>query len=142
MIFIDSNMWCYFFDESARENKKVVEFVKRILEKEEVAINTAVITEIAHFLIKNLGPVNGKKKIETFLEFPLVVRDVTYADTKDSIELLCQYAHEGIGGRDATLLSSMKKLGIQRIATHDAAFKKVEWADVIDPIQNNNSKEH
>lgn len=134
MIFIDSNIWCYFFDESAKEHKKASAFIEKSLEKEEIAINTSVMTEISHFLVKNLGPINGKKKIDTFLEFPLVIEDLNYFLAKESINLLCQYSHEGIGGRDATILAAMKKLGVKKLITHDASFKNIEWLEVMDPV--------
>ncbi len=135
MIFIDSNLWCYFFDESSKEHRKASVFLQKILEKEEIAVNTAVIIEISHFLIKNLGPVNGKERIEIFLEFPLQIEDLNYQNVKESIELLCQYSHAGIGGRDATILATMKKRGIKRIATHDASFRNVDWLEVLDPMK-------
>jgi len=135
MIFIDSNIWCYFFDESSKEHGKASNFIQKILDREEIAINTVIIIEISHFLVKNLGPLNGRKKIEIFLEFPLLVEDLNYSYVKDSIELLCQYSHAGIGGRDATILAAMKKLGIKRIATHDISFKNVEWVEAIDPLK-------
>lgn len=94
------------------------------------------IVEIVHFLVKNLGPINGKKKIDIFLEFPLIIEDLDYMHVKESIDLLCHYSHVGIGGRDATILATMKKLGIKKIATHDAAFSHIEWLDVIDPIKS------
>lgn len=135
MIFIDSNVWCYFFDTSSKEHRKASDFIEKILEKEEITINVFVVIELAHFLVKNLGPVAGKKKIAIFLEFPLVVEDVQYRSVKEAIDFLWQYSHAGIGGRDATILATMKHLGIKRIATHDRAFKHVEWLDVIDPIR-------
>ncbi len=135
MIFIDSNIWCYFFDESSKEHKEASAFVDKVLEKEEIAINTAIIIEISHFLVKNLGPVNGRKKIDIFLEFPLLIDDLNYSLARESLDILCQYSHEGIGGRDATILATMKKLGIKKIATHDSSFKKIDWLQVTDPIK-------
>lgn len=135
MIFIDSNIWCYFFDESSKEHRKASTFVQKILEKEEIVINTAILIEISHFLVKNLGPVNGRKKIDIFLEFPLVIEDLTYAYVKESIDFLCQYSHHGIGGRDATIIATMKKLEIKKLVTHDISFRHLDWIEVIDPVK-------
>jgi len=41
MTFIDSNIWCYYFDRSAREHDPVSECLELILEGR-VAINTVV----------------------------------------------------------------------------------------------------
>src|SRR3989338_11337371 len=133
MILIDSNIWCYFFDSSSKEHKSVSKFVDKTLEKEEILTNTVVLIEVAHFLIKNLGPVIGRKKMDAFLDFPMRIVDFDYKQAKDSISLLCEYSTFGVGGRDSTLLAAMQRAKISRIATHDKAFKKVEWIDVIDP---------
>ena len=135
MICVDSNIWCYFFDESSKEHGKVSAFMQKILGKEEIVINTVILIEISHFLIKNLGPINGKKKIDIFLEFSLSIEDLNYAYAKESIDFLCQYSHQGIGGRDATILATMKKFDIKRIITHDASFKNVDWLEAIDPVK-------
>lgn len=44
------------------------------------------------------------------------------------------YSHLGIGGRDATILAFMREESIERIMTHNAALKKIDWLEVIDPI--------
>lgn len=134
MILIDSNMWCYYFDESCKEHKYVVKELEKIIKKEEIIINTVIIMELAHFLIKNLGPINGKKKLEVFLSFPMKIFDLNYDRVKESINMLCEHSHLGIGGRDATLLSTMKKAKTNKIFTHDDAFKEIDWLKVEDPI--------
>ena len=134
MIFVDSNIWCYYFDEKAKEHVAVAEYVNKILGKKEIAMNTLVIMELAHYLVKNLGAVKGKEKIEEFLGFPFVLCDLDYELVKTSINLLAEHTHTGIGGRDATILASMKKLGIAQIITHDKSFKKIDFLEVIDPL--------
>jgi len=67
LIFIDSNIWCYYFDRSALEHDIVSEKLEQALD-DGVAINTVVEMEVAHYLIKNLG-VQGKKKMDVFLSF-------------------------------------------------------------------------
>ncbi|MBI2233180.1 MAG: type II toxin-antitoxin system VapC family toxin [Candidatus Aenigmarchaeota archaeon] len=134
MIFVDTNIWCYFFDKSSKENKQASQYIEKALKKEEILINTAIIMEISHFLVKNLGPVNGKKKIEVFLEFPLQIDNFDYSAAKTAISMLCEYSHGGIGGRDATILATMKKSGCKKLVTHDNCFKNIEWLDVIDPV--------
>lgn len=90
--------------------------------------------ELAHFLIKNLGPVLGKEKLDVFLSYPITIFDLDYGSTLESIEQLGKYSHLGIGGRDATILAFMKKSNFKKIMTHDEALKKVEWLEIIDPI--------
>jgi predicted nucleic acid-binding protein len=52
LIFIDSNIWCYYFDRSAQEHDLVSEKLERAPEGV-VAINTVVEMEVAHYLIKS-----------------------------------------------------------------------------------------
>jgi len=66
MLFVDSNIWAYYFDERAPEHKYVVKPVEEALRAEEIAINTVIIMEVAHFLIKNLGAEEGWRKLDVF----------------------------------------------------------------------------
>ncbi|MEM3043974.1 MAG: type II toxin-antitoxin system VapC family toxin [Candidatus Bathyarchaeia archaeon] len=134
MLIIDSNIWAYYFDRDALEHKFVVDMVEKALTTGEIAINTVIIVEVAHFLIKNLGALTGMEKVDLFLSFPFTVVDLTYDLTLKAIEYLTRYFHLGIGGRDATILATMEMLGLNRIMTHDKAFKKVDWLKVMDPI--------
>jgi len=134
ILIIDTNIWAYYFDRDSPEHSLVVGHVERALKSEEIAINTIIIMELAHFLIKSLGPIKGGEKLGVFLRFPLVISDFDYKDALHSTEMLKQYSHLGIGGRDATLLALMDGAGVKRIMTHDEALKKVEWLEAIDPV--------
>ena len=134
MILIDSNIWCYYFDDSSKEHASVSKAVESIVSQEEILINTVVIMEVSHFLIKNLGPRIGKEKLNTFLNFPMTIIDADLSLIKKSIDMLCDYSHEGIGGRDATLLATLKQENTNKIMTHDKSFHNVDWIKVIDPV--------
>ena len=134
MIFVDSNIWAYYFDEEAPEHKYVIRPLERALREEEIAINTVIIMEVAHFLVKNLGAELGRKKLGVFLGFPFRVVELTQQLALTSVRLLAAYSHLGIGGRDATILAAMRELGINTIMTHDKAFRRVPGIRVIDPI--------
>ncbi len=133
LTFIDSNIWCYYFDESAEEHEAVSEKLEAMLE-ENVAINTVVVMEVAHYLIKNLGS-EGTRKMEVFLSYPMKVVDLDQYLTRRSVEYLARYSHTGIGGRDATILASMDEIQAMRLMTHDRAFKRIASIEVIDPIE-------
>jgi predicted nucleic acid-binding protein len=132
LIFIDSNIWCYYFDRSAQEHDVVSGKLEHALTGS-VAINTVIEMEVAHYLIKNLGAV-GKRKMDVFLSFPMEIVDFDYLLAKRSIDLLAKFSQTGIGGRDATILASMEELGIKKLMTHDRAFKRIDSIEVIDPI--------
>jgi len=78
MMIIDSNIWAYYFDESAPEHGYVIEAVEDALKTEEIVISTVIITELAHFLIKNLGVDIGRRKLGVFLSFPFTIVDLTH----------------------------------------------------------------
>jgi len=90
--------------------------------------------ELAHFLVKNLGPVDGGEKLGLFLRFPLAISDFDYRAALDSVEMLKRHSHLGIGGRDSTVLALMSRAGVKRIMTHDEALKKVDWLEALDPV--------
>ncbi|MEM0121539.1 MAG: type II toxin-antitoxin system VapC family toxin [Thermoprotei archaeon] len=134
ILTIDTNMWAYYFDRDSPEHELVVEEVEKALRSEQIAVNTIIIMEVAHFLVKNLGPIIGGEKLNVFLRFPLTIYGFDYKDSLDSLEMLKRYTHLGVGGRDATILAMMKAEGVKKIMTHDKAFKKIDWLHVIDPI--------
>lgn len=135
MIMIDSNIWAYYFDVDAPEHKYVAPAVRKSLQ-EGVLINTVVAVEVAHFLIKNLGPVVGKEKLDVFFSFPLQVDELTLDLTREATEELSKYSHLGVGGRDATLLASMRRKGVTKLMTHDEALKRVPGIAAFDPVKS------
>lgn len=135
MIFVDSNIWCFYFNKDCSEHEAASKFLEKIMQKEEIASNTVVIMEVSHFLVKNLGPIEGKNKLDILLSFPLNVSDFDFETMRTSIDMLCKYSHNGIGGRDASILSTMKRKGMKKIVTHDDSFKNVDFIEVVDPIE-------
>ena len=135
MIFIDSNVWCFYFDTSFKENKKITDAVNSLVDKERVLSNTLIVMEVSHFLVKNLGQRIGKINIDKFLSLPIEIIDVDFSLMKNSIDMLSDYSHTGIGGRDATILATLKQEKTDKIMTNDSAFKKIEWLNVIDPLE-------
>ena len=131
LTFVDSNIWCYYFDRSAQEHNAVSEMLEQVLE-DGVAINTVVAMEVAHYLIKSLGS-EGKRKMDIFLSYPMEIIDFDQDLARKSVEYLAKYSQTGIGGRDATILASMEELGTRKLMTHDRAFKKLDFIEVVDP---------
>ena len=134
MIMIDSNIWAYYLDRTAPEHKKVLAQVRKTL-KGEILINTVIQIEVAHYLVRRLGPVVGAEKAEEFMGYPFKVDELTAERARESVELLKRYGHLGIGGRDATLLATMRAMNVQRLITHDEALKRVDWVKAIDPCE-------
>ena len=135
MIAIDSNIWAYYLDETTKEHNSVKPHLREIIKNKDILINTVIQIEVAHYLIKVLGPILGKEKIDVFLSYPLKVDELTRESITKSVELLQRYTQIGIGGRDATILQTMKKYDVTRLMTHDSALKRVDWLDVFDPCE-------
>lgn len=135
ILTIDTNIWAYYMDNDCPEHQSVVGPVEKALKSEQIAINTIIVMELAHFLVKSLGAPLGGEKMDEFLRFPLVITDFDYRHALGAIETLKKYSHLGIGGRDATLLAMMEGAGDKRIMTHDEALKKVDWLECIDPVK-------
>jgi len=132
LIFVDSNIWCYYFDRSAQEHNAVSKSLEQVLD-DGVAINTVVAMEVAHYLIKSLGS-EGKRKMDVFLSYPMQIIDFDQYLARKSVEYPAKYSQTGIGGRDATILASMEELGTRKLMTHDRAFKRLDFIDVVDPV--------
>jgi predicted nucleic acid-binding protein len=142
MIMIDSNMWIYYFDESLEEHKYVKESMRKIVMEEEILVNTVVIQEVAHYLIRHEPAEEFWEDINYLIRLSsLELLDFDYAMMQNALKLLSKYWNYGIGGRDAVLLATMVTKSVNEIMTHDAAFKKlrlkfdeIEDFEVIDPI--------
>lgn len=95
MIITDSNIWSYYFDQHAPEHRLVVEPIEERMEHEEIVVNTVILIEVAHFLVKNLGPVEGMEKVNDSMVIPTTIVDLDYALTTKAIGLLAKYSHAG-----------------------------------------------
>jgi len=131
MIFIDSNIWCYYFNESSKEHKKAVKVLEESMERETIFVNTVTLMEVSHYLIKNLGAKKGKEKIDLILSLPIKIIDFSFKMLEASVKQLAENSNVGIGGRDATILATMLKEGVEKLLTNDYAFKKVKWIRVV-----------
>ena len=67
----------------------------------------------------------------------MTIIDLDFSLMRQSIDMLCDYSHTGIGGRDATLLATLRRAGANKIMTNDGAFKKIDWVEVFDPLEGN-----
>ncbi len=134
LILIDTNIWAYYFDTTLSEHTQVIKPVEVALRQGRAAINGTIVVETLHYLIKRLGPLAGGEKARVFMDYeiPLYALDVETLNL--TREKLCEYSHLGIGGRDASILATMEKESINKIMTHDHAFKRVPTIDVIDPV--------
>ena len=67
MIFVDSNIWCYYFDQRLPEHEHVREPMRDIIKSEEIVCNTIIIMEVAHYLVRHFTEKAARKKIDFFI---------------------------------------------------------------------------
>jgi uncharacterized protein len=132
MITIDSNIWIYYLDRSAPEHKRVARAVRKAL-REPLLMTTVIQMEVAHYLVRHLGPVEGLDRLATLMGFPFEMDPLDEDAVRAALEHLARHAHLGIGGRDATLLAAMARRGSTELWTHDAALRRVPGLTVVDP---------
>jgi len=140
MLFIDSNIWCYYFDQRLSEHTFVRVPMREIIKFEELACNTVVVIEVAHYLVRHFTERIARKKIEYLINLSnMQILDFNRQALTETVENLLTYAYtEGLGGRDATVIAAMKLQNIKKIVSHDDIFKRLAnklELEVIDPAQ-------
>ena len=135
IIFIDSNYWVYLFDKTSDEHKDIVDHFETLYDSALLAVNTVVMIEVMHYLVKRLGPTIAKEKWKLFSSIDLIIGNLEFEQLDSIFDVFSKFSHTGIGGRDATVLSFMEEQNITKICTHDKAFTKIPNIEVIDPIK-------
>lgn len=139
MIFVDTNIWCYYFDARLPEHEHVKEPLRNILKSTDTAINTVIVMEVAHYLTRNLKEAEARERVESFINLRnMDIIDFDKALMTTALEYLTKYAEsEGLGGRDSTILASLDLLKIETLFTHDQSLKALAQKlgiKIIDPI--------
>jgi len=139
MTFIDSNMWCYYFDRRLPEHEHVREPIRENIKSEEIVCNTIIVMEVAHYLVRHFPANVARRKISYFTDLRnMRIIDFNKQMMTEALESLIKYAYTiGLGGRDATIIATLKSLHINKILTHDNTLKRLATKlkmEVIDPI--------
>ena len=140
MIFLDSNIWCYYFDRRLPEHEYVRGLVREILKSSEIACNTIVVMEVAHYIVRHFPQKVAHKKVELFVNLSnLKIADFNRQSMSEALEYLLENAYQaGLEGRDAAILATVRIMGINEIVSHDAIFKRLAnklQLKITDPIQ-------
>ena len=127
------------------EHESVRDRMREILKLEEIACNTIIVMEVSHYLVRNFTERTARKKINYFVNLgTMKITDFNKVILNQAIEsLLARGYSEGLGGRDATIIATMKMQNIMKIVSHDNMFKRLEKElkfEVIDPVQPTKSK--
>lgn len=140
MIFIDSNMWCYYFDKRLPEHEQVIDLMRKTLTSEEIVCNTLIVLEVAHYLVRHFSESAAKKKIEFFTNLSnLTIVDFDRQSLTQALDGLIEHGYsDGLGGRDAAVVATMSSKKVKTIISHDEVFKRLSIKlklNVIDPVK-------
>ncbi len=133
MIFVDTNIWIYYFDRRLPEHGEVTEALEREI-RAGIASSTVVLIELAHYF-RTLPRDEFRKRIDRVRHLEtlqIVELDKDLLDV--SLLLLAEHSGRGIGGRDSTILAAMERLEIDSLMSHGNAFKGIKSIQVVDPI--------
>jgi len=140
-MFVDSNIFCYYLNADSEHHEVVASSLEERIEQQDLHTSVVVLMEVSHFLVNHLGPVKGTERMEDLLTVSLTVHDFDYARLTTGVDQLARHAPQGIGGRDAAILATMREDGITTILTHDRAFRAVDEIEVVDPVEDANRLE-
>lgn len=147
MLTIDSQIWIYYWDPNAKEHFNVIKWLNgddynpSILSTETIVLSAIIPLEVAHNLFKmaNTTKTLDKVQIEELLLSLISLENCQLIEIDqilvfDAIKKLKQYISKGIGGRDALIISTMERLQVQSIATHDKNLLSLKEFHRIDPV--------
>ncbi len=140
MIFIDSNMWCYYFDKRLPEHIQVREEMRKILVSEEIVCNTIIAVEVAHYIVRHFDAPIARKKIDFFTHLAnMTIVDFDRKIMTQALERLIEHGYgDGLGGRDASVVATINSKDMKRILSHDDVFKRLSaklMLEVLDPVK-------
>jgi predicted nucleic acid-binding protein len=141
MLFVDSNIWCYYFDQRLPEHVYVKDAMREIIKSEEIACNNIIVMEVAHYLVRHFTEKIACQKIGYFVNLGnMQIADFDRQALNETVESLLTYGFaEGLGGRDATVIATMKLQSVKKIVSHDGIFRrlanKLDFV-VLDPAQS------
>lgn len=130
---LDSNIWIYYFDASLPEHSAVVKAVDHAV-RTGVVLSTIVLIEVAHYLFAQSPKTAGAAMRRLRTLSTARIHDFALSTYDRAVELLQRYGALGIGGRDAALLATMQEAGIDELLSHDAAFRRIPFIHVTDPV--------
>ncbi|MFX1285579.1 MAG: type II toxin-antitoxin system VapC family toxin [Promethearchaeota archaeon] len=141
MITIDSMIWIYNYDPYAPESKNVKSWLRGkdgvLQSQEQIVLNTIIPLEVLHSISKKPS-VDFTTAYNAALGI-IALKNVILADfdvrlLAESMTLLGDYRIHGIGGRDASILATMKDRNVVKIATHDKNILAIPDFYRIDPV--------
>ncbi len=141
IITIDSMIWIYSYDPYAPESKNVKSWLRgkegALQTHKQIVLNTIIPLEVLHSIYKKPS-VDFTTAYNAALGI-IALKNVILVDFNsrllaESMTLLGDYRTYGIGGRDASILATMKDQNVVKIATHDKNILAIPDFFRIDPV--------
>lgn len=146
MLTIDSQIWIYYLDINAKEHQNVFNWLNGkekdgVLFTEKIVISLIILLEIAQnfFKMTITNKMLDKDQVEEMI-LSLISLDncqlieIDQLLVLDVIKNLKQYISRGIGARDTVILTTMERLQVKTIATHDKNILGLRSFRRIDPV--------
>jgi len=139
LITIDSQIWIYYFDPNAPENRNVGQWMKTNLKTANIVLSTIIPLEVAHNLY-NI-PRMASDQIEQLLfkwitQKNISIQDATQKELIMALKSLKTNRSQGIGGRDSLIISTMTLNNVEVLVTHDKNLLRLTQFSRIDPVFN------
>jgi len=141
LLAIDTQIWIYYYDPNTPEYDAIHKWLEPVLHTEDILLSAIIPVEIAHnlFTLRNSGINLDADRIEELLIELLSMEKCHFIDIDQdivaySIFLLKKLRNTGVGGRDAIIVASMERFGVNTIVTHDKNILALESYHRIDPV--------
>ena len=133
MIYVDSNYWIYWLDSRLPEHQFAVKPMRDAI-SHGILMNYVTLLEVAHH-VRHLP----KSQIDVLVDNIQNLSTLSFVDldgqiAKSALDLLREPASKVLGGRDCVTLASMQNSNVEKILTHDKAFRGNPDITVADSI--------
>jgi len=140
-ITIDSMIWIYSYDPYAPESRNVKKWLRgkdgALQSHKQIILNTIIPLEVLHSILKKPSidfTVAYNAALGIIALENVVIVDFDTRLLAELMTLLGDYRTYGIGGRDASILATMKDQNVIKIATHDKNILSIPDFLRIDPV--------
>ncbi len=132
VLFIDSSVLFAFASLRDVHHTKATKIMGLVVSNmyDSVLINDYVFDEVISVILRKLGKKDAVEIGSHILDSEIFVAKIDQETFQKSWDLFRQL--EGFSFTDCSILAFMKTFGINKIATFDKEFKKIDWLEVID----------
>lgn len=129
MIIIDSNIWIFAEDDTAREHRMAARKVHEVVNSTSFGINPVIVSEVFHILSRLLGVVDSGRRVTNIIEHPVAQwLGFSVETAKGAISLAAQ---SKIRINDALIAQQALDVGAAILTDDVADFKRIKGLKVV-----------